>query len=744
MAIDFTGSVQLYSTAGSPVTAAPLTMAAWIKLTDYGAVGNLSDICYVQNSTGQENFRLALTSGHPWIRASSGGTFGQAYNGSVTATLNAWQHICGVCNSTTLRAIFLNGGSKLTDTTYMEPGGVSQVFVNAGGSGPNTHGQIADVAVWNAALTDAEVLALAKGICPAFIRPSKLQLYLPLQSISGYPNFSNNLARGQPKSFTIGGSFADAATQPPIGTRYYYSSRAPTPPTPFQGTTWLTTARLPGASTLDAQAGQKIAWQVTAQLLGASDLYATGDATRKVFAEALVTGQFDLQAAPEKYQTVTVTAGMVGDSSLGAYAGTDKVVSATFAGTSTLATTKSLIFATAGFSGASTFQIAAGTLSLFSAFATLPGASAFRADADQRHRVLVGGVKLPAASTLYAKIEKAGEQEITAGFPGTSDLSALARQNLKVQTSKFEGSSGLTAAAIQTGKQLVTANLAVTSTLTARVRSKSAIYTKIAATSFLRAAAEGGTGEIIVPPGEVPLVPTMASIVHTGDRFMRRDGTHYASALADLLPQGLAWPRDIGSVLMQTVRGLAGIWGYVDSRASHLLTRESDPRRTIDLLIDWERAYGLPDPCLEEPLTIADRQRILVKRITYLGAQSRAFFIGVAKDLGYEVQIREYAPFMTGISRCGITLDDQGYLRWQVGPPELRFFWTVRVDVVTLRWFRCSSGICGIDPLLRIGLATDLECIIRRWKPAHTYVIFNYWGSEADAVGQATVAGVGQ
>ena len=68
--------------------------------------------------------------------------------------------------------------------------------------------------------------------------------------------------------------------------------------------------------------------------------------------------------------------------------------------------------------------------------------------------------------------------------------------------------------------------------------------------------------------------------------------------------------------------------------------RESDPRATIELLPDWERNWGLPDPCYTAPQTIGQRQLALVMRMTMQGAQSRAFFINVAAQIGYPVVVR--------------------------------------------------------------------------------------------------------
>jgi len=70
-------------------------------------------------------------------------------------------------------------------------------------------------------------------------------------------------------------------------------------------------------------------------------------------------------------------------------------------------------------------------------------------------------------------------------------------------------------------------------------------------------------------------------------------------------------------------------------------------------------------------------------------------------------------------------------LKWQLGPPEMRFYWTVHVGLASLTWFRVTKGQCGVDPHLLIGTALDLECMINRFKPAHTEVVFDYSSLEA-------------
>lgn len=225
------------------------------------------------------------------------------------------------------------------------------------------------------------------------------------------------------------------------------------------------------------------------------------------------------------------------------------------------------------------------------------------------------------------------------------------------------------------------------------------------------------------------------------DVHVRRSGDDYATQFIGLLPRGQAWPTDPDSTLYRACRGLANYYGFVDSRAADLLERECDPRFTIELLPDWERAWGLPDPCFPEATTIGERQRMLVLVMTMLGGQSRAWFQWVADWIGFPIHFREWAPFMAGVSEVGETryeYDNSGYYRWEIGPPEMRFYWSVQPAAASVTWFRAASGQAGVDPHVRIGTAEDLACLFRRWKPAHTDIVFNYESLAAGGPMQGT------
>jgi len=130
-------------------------------------------------------------------------------------------------------------------------------------------------------------------------------------------------------------------------------------------------------------------------------------------------------------------------------------------------------------------------------------------------------------------------------------------------------------------------------------------------------------------------------------------------------------------------------------------------------LADWERVLGLPDTCAGGyGQTQGERIAAALSKLRQRGGQSRAYFIGVAKALGFEITIEEHSVFTSG-STCGSPICNEPW----------RFVWTVRAPQTTVRPFttRSASG----EPLASWGNAL-LECVINRLKPAHTFVQFAY------------------
>ncbi|GCL64301.1 tail protein [Rubrivivax pictus] len=187
----------------------------------------------------------------------------------------------------------------------------------------------------------------------------------------------------------------------------------------------------------------------------------------------------------------------------------------------------------------------------------------------------------------------------------------------------------------------------------------------------------------------------------------------YRDALAGLLPTGAAWPRDPASALLQLVRSFAAELERLDMRAAQLLA-ETDPATTTELLPDWERVVGLPDPCVTTGQTVAERRQALEGRLTSVGGQSRRFFIELAARLGYSITIDEFAS-AAAATAAGISFTGDGWAHtWRVNIPT----------TVAVTPFRVGAGAVG-EPL-RVWSNEVIECQFNRYKPAHTRVLFAY------------------
>ena len=125
------------------------------------------------------------------------------------------------------------------------------------------------------------------------------------------------------------------------------------------------------------------------------------------------------------------------------------------------------------------------------------------------------------------------------------------------------------------------------------------------------------------------------------------------------------------------------------------LLAESDPRTTTALLADWERNYGLD----AGSSTDAARRTALLAQILSGGGQSRAFYVQLAAALGYTATVIEYTPH-TVMSDVTYPLY-AGY--W-------RYIWKVRAHAL--------AGAVS---------AAAFEALIRKIKPAHTQVVFDYY-----------------
>jgi hypothetical protein len=121
--------------------------------------------------------------GDPITASADNGSGGVA---TTTAgyTANTWHHACGVFTSSTSRAVYLDGTNSGTNATNITPSGLDTTTIGSrftqNTNGVFLNGLIAEVGIWNAALTAEEVASLAKGMTCDKIHPQNLVFYAPL------------------------------------------------------------------------------------------------------------------------------------------------------------------------------------------------------------------------------------------------------------------------------------------------------------------------------------------------------------------------------------------------------------------------------------------------------------------------------------------------------------------------------------------------------------------------------------
>ena len=187
----------------------------------------------------------------------------------------------------------------------------------------------------------------------------------------------------------------------------------------------------------------------------------------------------------------------------------------------------------------------------------------------------------------------------------------------------------------------------------------------------------------------------------------------FLTALQNLMPRGLAWPTNPGSVMAQVMGCLAPSFARHTARNNYLLV-DAFPATSDELLPEWEETLGLPDPCAGVLPTLQQRQAQVVARLTNSGGQSIPYFINYASSLGYGVSVTEFSPFRIGQRRMGA----------QLGLQDWAFTWRINSAASTVTYFRTGRSGAG-EPLSAWGNAV-LQCELANIKPAHTYLNFGY------------------
>ena len=177
MARTFNGTNDSIEAASAPVTAVPLTIACWFYPTSSAGMAVVS----LGVSGGSDRFQMSCVPGSTPVGAASvqSGTASQS-SFSGTAALNQWHHAAAVFASSTSRTAYFNGSAATANTTASTPTGINRLNISGRyltTLGAFFQGAIAEVGIWNVALTADEITSLSKGFPCRLVRPSALVFY---------------------------------------------------------------------------------------------------------------------------------------------------------------------------------------------------------------------------------------------------------------------------------------------------------------------------------------------------------------------------------------------------------------------------------------------------------------------------------------------------------------------------------------------------------------------------------------
>jgi hypothetical protein len=197
MAYEFNGTNQYLNTASTPVTGTPLTLACWFNSDSATALQFLLSI----DAGGANYYAIAAagnSAGDPVSIFYRGPGIGNRVVSTSTGySVGTWHHACGVFSNTTDRTVYIDAGSSTSESFTQNINNATGIKIGtlAGGS-QFPDGRIAEVGIWNAALTAAEIASLAKGMTCDKVRPQSLVFYAPLirnlQDVRGGLTITNN------------------------------------------------------------------------------------------------------------------------------------------------------------------------------------------------------------------------------------------------------------------------------------------------------------------------------------------------------------------------------------------------------------------------------------------------------------------------------------------------------------------------------------------------------------------------
>jgi hypothetical protein len=180
-------NTEYFTSDTTPVTAAPFTVAAWFYPAD---ATNYKTICYIGDKDVADHYFLLQLggTGAVKVRATARGNVSQTATSTANYSASVWQHAAAVFASATSRTAYLDGVAGTENTVSQTPSGCDRIAIGGNrDSTPDDYfgGRIAELGIWNVALTAGEIQSLADGMSPLRVRRTSLVRYYPLPANTG-------------------------------------------------------------------------------------------------------------------------------------------------------------------------------------------------------------------------------------------------------------------------------------------------------------------------------------------------------------------------------------------------------------------------------------------------------------------------------------------------------------------------------------------------------------------------------
>lgn len=188
-AVFVAGDAADYLSANAPVTAYPLSVSCWFKSDD--VTGGYTAVSLADSATNADWWRLEArgdVGGDPvrWdVRGTGTGSSADTAVTTAGYSASTWTHALGVSSSDSSHTAYINGGNKNTITTQVNPLSINLLAIGVLGRASPVNwfgGKIAEVAIWNTALGDADAVSLAAGTPASSVQAGSLVFYATLLS----------------------------------------------------------------------------------------------------------------------------------------------------------------------------------------------------------------------------------------------------------------------------------------------------------------------------------------------------------------------------------------------------------------------------------------------------------------------------------------------------------------------------------------------------------------------------------